>query len=357
MKVAIIGAGGVGSAAARFIAKAGHETHVYEQFRVGHDKGSSHGTSRIIRKSYPDPYYTALMNETYPLWFELEREAKETLHVQTGILIFGKPSSEWLIRTRESLRTNEVPFEELSAKEVAKRFGGFHLEDEEVAIFQPEAGVLKADKIIEMNLRLAHGYGAKIFEETEAEIPPDGSVLTKKGKESYDAITICAGAWIKKFAPLNVEVRLQHFAYFDAPIAKRIPVWVEAGPDHFYGFPDYGRGFKIGLHRYGPVFDPSIPERNVDQHTLSEIQKCARFRLGATSTPNVVQKDAYTCLYTVAPNEDFQIGRLPCQVPTYFVSACSGHGFKFAIWFGKLLLDFVEGKKKPEDFPRFFVPK
>jgi len=351
MKVAIIGAGGVGSAAARFIAKAGHETHIYEQFRIGHDKGSSHGTSRIIRKSYPDPYYTALMNETYPLWFELEQEAKETLHVQTGILVFGKPTSQWLILTRESLRTNDVAFEELSAKEVAERFGGFHLDEDEIAIFQPEAGVLKADKIIETNLRLAQEYGAKIMEETEANLSSDGSIQTKDFEQSYDAIAICAGAWIRKFASLDVEVRLQHFAYFDAPIAKRIPVWVEASTEHFYGFPDYGRGFKIGIHRYGALFDPNVCDRKVDQATLAEIAECARFRLKASPTP----KEIYTCLYTVAPNEDFRIGRLPNKVPTYFVSACSGHGFKFTIWFGKLLLDFVEGRKKPEDFPRFFV--
>lgn len=78
---------------------------------------------------------------------------------------------------------------------------------------------------------------------------------------------------IERFAPFDVEVRLQlqHFAYFDATIPRRIPVWVEASLDHFYGFPDYGRGSKIGLHRYGPIFNPNSPQRTVDPKTLSEI--------------------------------------------------------------------------------------
>ena len=61
MKVAVIGMGAAGGAAARFLALAGHDVTGFEQFRIGHDRGSSHGESRIVRYTYPDPFYSELM--------------------------------------------------------------------------------------------------------------------------------------------------------------------------------------------------------------------------------------------------------------------------------------------------------
>ena len=79
MKVAVIGVGGTGSAAMRFLAQAGHEVIGFEQFQVGHDRGSSHGESRIIRHAYADSLYTELMGDAYPLWKQLESDAGEEL--------------------------------------------------------------------------------------------------------------------------------------------------------------------------------------------------------------------------------------------------------------------------------------
>src|SRR5437870_11115996 len=89
MRVAVIGAGGVGSAAARFLAAGGHEVTVLEQFEVDHDRGSSYGQSRVIRRVYPDLFYTTLMEHAYRLWRELEAEAGETLLLETGGLFLG----------------------------------------------------------------------------------------------------------------------------------------------------------------------------------------------------------------------------------------------------------------------------
>ena len=344
MKIAVIGAGAAGSSAARFLSKAGHQVDVFEQFELGHSRGSSHGTSRIIRKSYTDPYYSGLMNEIYPLWRELEEEAGEQLYVETGVLVFGKYNSQWLHDIRQSLNHERIPFEPIGHIEVARRFGGFHIDPDEEAIFQPEAGFLKADEVIRANLRIAEANGATIHANTYADAKPDGTV----NGEQYEAVAICAGAWVNKIAGLSLEPRLQHFAYFDAPIQKDIPVWIDSCEEHYYGFPDYGRGFKIGRHLYGPIVDPDSPERAPDPNVVADIAASARKRLGANDV-----NEAFTCLYTVAPNEDFRIGQLKWEVPAYFVSGCSGHGFKFTVWFGKLLLDLIEGTKLVTDFPRF----
>jgi monomeric sarcosine oxidase len=343
VKIAVVGAGAVGSAAARFLAKAGHETFVYEQFQLGHHRGSSHGSSRITRKSYPDPFYTELMHEVYPLWAELEAELSERLYVETGLLNFGVEGNEWMRQTRNSLSASYTSYEPLGPIEVAKRFHGFHLEPDEEAIYQPEAGYLLADRALAGNIAIAKGHGASVFENSRVESIEGGLVNGTR----FDAIAVCAGSWVSQFVNAGVTPYLQHFAYFDAPIREEIPVWIDAGNEHYYGFPNYGDGFKVGMHLYGPEADPN-QEGKLEPTTIDQIFNAARLRIGAGAV-----RSAQTCLYTVAPNEDFRIGRIPNSVPTYFVSACSGHGFKFSIWFGKLLQDLVEESVSISDYPRF----
>lgn len=344
MRVAIIGAGATGSAAARFLAKRGHDVTVFEQFSLGHDKGSSHGTSRIIRKTYPDPYYVQLMNEAFPLWFELQEEAGEELYRESGFLIMGLPDHPWMREAKKSLLTNHVAFWEMGPIDAAKRFGGIHLDQDEVAIFQPEAGMLLADRVLTAQQRIAIENGAKFLENTRAKIE-DGRV----NQETFDAIAICAGGWIQKFIDLGLKTHLQTFGYFDAPIGE-IPTWVEASDNHFYGFPNYGRGFKVGRHRYGPEFEPDSP-RQTDPVAVREITETAKKRLGSQGQP----REVFSCVYTVEQNEDFRIGCVPGEIPTFFVSACSGHGFKFTIWFGKLICEMIEGRTRPEEYPKFYV--
>ena len=47
------------------------------------------------------------------------------------------------------------------------------------------------------------------------------------------------------------------------------------------------------------------------------------------------------CVYTVSPDEDFIIDRHPAHTKAIVVSACSGHGFKFAPAIGEAVSDLV----------------
>lgn len=346
MNVAIIGAGAVGSASAWHISRRGYKVTLFEQFDRGHRLGSSHGSSRIIRKAYQDPLYAELMNEVFPLWRELEEAAGETLYNQTGILVFGKPDSEYYHSTRETLMSLKENYDILGHINVAKRFGGFHIDPDEEAIFQPEAGYLLADRCIEACLNLASGNGAELHFNTRADL----SLLTQE----FDAVIVCAGPWMPNILAsygfeAELNARLQRFAYFDAPMEPGIPVWIDGSDDHFYGFPDYGNGFKVGRHLYGPAFDAD-GDRPSDDESLQAIAKEARRRIGAD-----VMLQSHDCVYTVTPNEDFRLGEIPADVPVYWASPCSGHGFKFAIWFGRLMADLVDGKQGVGDWPRFMV--
>ncbi len=344
MKVGIIGAGATGLSAARFLCNAGHEVVVFEQFSLGHDRGSSHGTSRITRKTYADSYYTALMEEVFPLWSDFEAEANEQVYVETGILFFGKQESVQLREARASLVQNKVRFESYGPIDAARKFSGFHLDPDEEAIFQFEAGYLRAARILEILRGKVLDSGGRIVEGFRVE-PNENGVI---GGEQFDAVLITAGSWVREFVDIPVEPRLQTFAYFAGEAMPNLPVWVEASDAWFYGFPDYGRGYKIGRHLYGPALNPSEPERPEDSEAVEALRETWKKRFGVGEMVQICR-----CIYTVAPNEDFLIGQLDWKVPAFYISGCSGHGFKFTVWFGWLARELIEGRKTVADYPRF----
>src|SRR5919199_2672148 len=143
MRIAVLGLGGVGTAAARFLAAAGHEVVGLEQFRLDHDRGSSYGASRVIRKVYPDPLYAALMEAAYPLWEALERESGEELMVRCGGFFFGPEGHPEMTATEGALREVGVPYERWSAAEAARRLPQFRLQAEGYGIFEPQSGLLR----------------------------------------------------------------------------------------------------------------------------------------------------------------------------------------------------------------------
>ena len=87
--VVVIGAGAMGSAAAWWLARRGHDVVLLEQFEAGHDRGSSHGATRIFRHAYDDAHYVRMAKEALPLWRELEADAGRTLLELTGGIDHG----------------------------------------------------------------------------------------------------------------------------------------------------------------------------------------------------------------------------------------------------------------------------
>src|SRR5580698_5253671 len=121
MTIAVVGAGICGLAAAKTLCSRGHRVTLFEQFELFHDRGSSHGESRIVRRAYADAFYTSCMSEAYPLWAELEAESGRNLITECGLLYFGgrdAPKIRGVVGGLEELR---VPFElrdALSVKEL-----------------------------------------------------------------------------------------------------------------------------------------------------------------------------------------------------------------------------------------------
>lgn len=364
-RIAVLGAGGVGSAAARFLARDGHDVTVVEQFEPDHDRGSSYGASRIIRKTYTDGFYTALMTEAYPLWDELEREAGEPLFARTGGLFFAPADHPELAAIRRALGDNGVPFEELDPASCARKFPGLRLLAGESGVFEREAGFLHASACVRANLRLAAARGARVRSKTAVEAlepRPSGITLVLAGGErlEFDRVVVAAGPWtarlLARFVPLPFTITRQPYCHFepDVPVEEfgvgRFPVWIDFATN-FYGFPHDGRtpGVKVAWHETGLPTDPDRVDRELHESDREPLRRyCAQHLPGLS--PRV--RFEKVCLYTMSPDKDFVVDQLPGEPRVTLVGGLSGHGFKFTVLLGRIAAWMAAGQKVPWDLSR-----
>lgn len=368
MRVAVVGVGGTGSAALRFLAQAGHEAVGFEQFRVGHDRGSSHGESRIIRYTYPDLLYTQMMADAYPLWADLEAAAGEELFVRCGGILFGPKGLPRLELTEDALRQTGLPYEKLTPTEVRDRFPAISLEAGETAIFQRESGFLRASRCVRANARVAVEHGATLRDETTVlrveQRATETIVVTEDGGEAFDRVLLTAGPWMSQLAAelsLPLKVTRQQVVYLHIATnperfsPERFPVWIDADA-RYYGFPSDGliSGVKLAAHQPGAVVNPDHAQRAVDETYIREA-----VRLGIRRFPDLAPAitSAHTCLYTSTPDEHFILDRVPGSPHVWLVSGCSGHGFKFTVLLGKLAADLATGGSYPRDLSRFSISR
>jgi monomeric sarcosine oxidase len=355
----VIGAGGMGSAAAYYLAKAGQRVLVLEQFELDHQKGSSYGSSRVIRYAYDHPAYIHLIRSTYPLWFALEAEIGKKLYTQTGSLDIGFPNLPEFQALRASMEQTGIPYEQWTKDEVSDRFPQFRLEDGMTAIYQAEAGILAASQCVWAHLHLAQALGAVIQERSPILkiIPKANSVEVYTATEVYYAeqLVITAGGWAKDLlAMLNLDLPLwimpTQIVFFqpDRPAdygTDRFPVFLLQGVDNhcadeYYGIPTHdGVGVKIStFYGWDLVERPDEVDYNPSQVWIEQIREFLRRYL-----PGVNGKVVSTrrCLYTMTPDKHFVIDRHPEYPHIVFGAGFSGHGFKFTTLVGSILTDML----------------
>jgi sarcosine oxidase len=159
--VIVVGLGGMGSAAASALAARGQRVLGLERHTPAHDRGSSHGGSRIVRQSYfEDPAYVPLLLRAYELWERLERDADVDLLTLTGGLFLGHPECVTVAGSLRASREWDLPHELLDAAEVGTRFPTLSLPEDEVALFEGMAGVVRPEATVAAHLALAERAGA-----------------------------------------------------------------------------------------------------------------------------------------------------------------------------------------------------
>ncbi|MEO6446559.1 MAG: N-methyl-L-tryptophan oxidase [Gemmatimonadaceae bacterium] len=353
--VIVLGVGGMGSAAAYHLARRGQRVLALERFALLHEMGSSHGFTRIIRLAYFEhPSYVPLLRRAYELWESLERDSGEPLLHITGSVDAGLPDSRTFIGSLQTCEQHQLPHTVLTSAELSRRFPGYRLPAEYMALLQERGGFLVPERCISAHTALARKHGADVREHTRVlEWTPttDGvTVRTDKGTFHAGRLVITAGSWsgalVPSLAPLLSPER-QVLGWFDiedrddfAP--ARFPVFnLDHEGEHWYGFPEFGTpGFKLGCyHHFREVVDPDHLDRTrVTDRDLTLLREMARQCFpGAAGEPLL----AKTCQFTNTPDEHFILDQLPDAPQVTVVSACSGHGFKFCSVVGEIAADLA----------------
>src|SRR5882724_8265871 len=132
----VLGLGGFGSAALYHAAARGLSVLGLEQYSIGHDRGSSHGRTRIIRQAYFEhPDYVPLLLRAYELWDELgQRRGRKLLH-EIGMLQVGPPDGPVVQGVLESAPKHGLELEQLSSAEIGRRFPAFRPPPEMAGVF------------------------------------------------------------------------------------------------------------------------------------------------------------------------------------------------------------------------------
>ena len=350
----VIGLGGMGGATAYRLARRGVKVLGLEQFDIPHDRGSSHGITRIIRLAYWEhPSYVPLLRREYELWRELENITGERLLVITGSIDAGEENCDTVKGALLSAQIHNLPHEILDAEALHSRFPGYRLPQEMMAIYQPDGGFVLCERAIVAHATAAQALGAELHAREEVlnwEASGSGvQVRTSRARYTADRLVITAGPWAGNLMPglgwLMVPERQvliwvqprqpEHFRLGSFPVFN-----MEAPEGRFYGLPVYGiPGAKFGkYHHRGETADPDQMDREIHPEDEAVLREGIRRYFPDADGPTMAMT---TCLFTNTPDEHFIIDAHPEYPQVYLAAGFSGHGYKFASVVGEIIADMV----------------
>lgn len=356
--VAVIGAGLTGSCTAWQLATRGVDVALIDAYAPGHTNGSSHGSSRIFRRAYPDPFYVELTGAALPFWRQLESDSSTTLLRTTGGIDYGRQRDPQALGAK--LTNAGVRSEVLSAAEARSRWAGIRFDGP--VLFHSEAGVLDADATVAAAVRVAADAGAQLVFDN-----PVRAVLNQHNGFRIEAptpitarrVVVAAGPWLPELAAASaiavprLTVRQQqvfHFALRDP--TNLLPTFVHKDTMQMYGLPS-GADVAVPSMKIGR-FDDGLPTTattrsgTITDEYRQPVIDYVRQYLPALDPDPVAEA---SCLFTMTDNEDFVIDRIG---ELTVASPCSGHGAKFAPLTGSMVADIVLGVRRP--LPRFSIP-
>ncbi len=349
----VVGLGALGSAAAYHLAKQGHSVIGLERFGLGHSRGASHDSSRILRHSYHTPEYVRLTFDAYDDWTALEADSGQQLVTRVGGLDLFPP--EAVISAgdyTESMTALGVDFDVVDSAEIGVRWPQIAVPEGTKGLYQQRGSIVPAGRGTATMQAAARRHGALLRDLSPVTALHDrgaAGVEVVAGDTTYRArrVVVCADAWTNDvLAGLDWEVpltvTLEQVTYFEPAepgpfMPGRLPLWLWMDDPCFYGFPCYGEAtVKAAQDCGGQVVTgdgrPFEPDP-VREAALADFMA----RTFPGSGPPV---RSLTCLYTLPPDRDFVIGPVPGHA-SVLVGMGAAHGFKFAPTIGRMLAELA----------------
>jgi sarcosine oxidase len=352
--VIVVGLGALGSAAACWASSRPNVRVLgLERFELGHANGASADHSRIIRLSYHRPDYVRLARRAYATWAELEAQTGDRIVTITGGLDLWPADPAIAIDDYTGALASEgVPFDLLDAQEVMRRWPQWRLADDVTAMWQAQGGLADPYRGNAAHRRLATARDATLLDRTPVTAIREagGAYEVDAGDVTHAAgrVIVTADAWTNELIAafdrrLPLTVTKEQVTYFACPdpaafAPERFPVWIWMDDPAFYGFPTYGEaGPKAAQDCGGEPTTPDTRTFDRDDAAFERVRDFLERHLPGALGPPILTR---TCLYTLTPDRDFVIDRLP-DAPGVLVGLGAAHGFKYASVLGRILAELA----------------
>ncbi|MBL8729180.1 MAG: FAD-dependent oxidoreductase [Planctomycetes bacterium] len=313
---------------------------VLEAHGPGHDRGSSHGLTRITRSSYHEPRFVRLAIEAHRAWSALESALGGALRVPTPGLFFGPRGGRFDAYLAATLGSGAA-VEQIAVAQARHRFPLLRLADDDRVLIDHTAAMVLAAETMSRLRSWLQANGVELRWHSAATQLRDGGrtmqVETTGGSLQARRVVLATGPWLDRLAGAGLPgllVLRQTIGYFDldAPAAATragtFPVWARIGrtaEEFDYGLPEHGGvGLKLARHRTaGAADDPDAAAPPIDPAPLLALAQ-QRF-----AVPVRGLQRAERCLYTMSADQDLRVEPHPRWPRVVTIAACSGHGFKF----------------------------
>ncbi|KIA73022.1 monomeric sarcosine oxidase SoxA [Arthrobacter sp. MWB30] len=367
-RLAVIGLGSIGSMALWQASRMAGPVTGFEAQSPAHGRSAVGGDTRLFRMIYlGTPSLYPILERSRDLWAELETESGQDILTRTGGLSIGTAGGPYISGLLETARLNGAAHEVLSREDLAERYPQHNLRADDVAVYDPNAGVLRTDRAVTAAIGAARANGATVHINTPIDSiseTDDGVVVTSGGNSwSFENVILASGGWSKRLMPENlkshVETRRVFLSWFVARDAARFtpetfPVFSRMYDDRaMYGAPAVdGVTVKATLDGRGTVVTDAdrFPRELSEAETTETLKTVSDFIPGLV--PSIVRSDAFPELYTKDRNP--LLGWLSESSRIYCATGFSGGGFKNATGYGHIAAHEALGKQPIEglDFVR-----
>ena len=359
----VVGLGGLGSAATWELARRGHRVLGLERFELGHARGASHDTSRILRHSYHTPAYVRLTQEAYADWARLERESGTALVTTTGGLdLFPPDPAIASIDYTQSMDEVGIAYDALDGDQVTQRWPQLRVPPGTLGLFQADAAIVSAGRTTAVLHDRARSLGAELREHSPVlgleDLGEAGvRVTTSDAEVTCRGVVVTADAWVNDVVGhlglrVPLEVTLEQVTYFAVEHLDQfagLPLWIWMDDPSFYGFPTYGDPtMKAAQDCGGPAVDPDARTSDPDAAMEALLTQHVRALLPAVGPP----LRSVRCQYALTPDRDFVMAPVPGH-ENVVVGLGAAHGFKFVPTFGRVLADLVTTGETTTDVSAF----